>query len=378
MRGSFRRLRLGVVLLGAVLDRCDFGTGELITSSSWQKVRISGASVEPRQEKSSVNPFNLFRSGGGGIVAFYAMLCCVVFLLQWFPATGIVLMFLLAPFWIGALVHIMMAHLTLMAMARSIAPVWLGLPLAYYLGGAALHWQSVQAAQALAAQIENANAKQSLPVQQPFSYRSDRFETLALLEMYRVASAFSNGGKANGQQEYVKYYYAKDTQCELASRGYSYEKRSEPFRFRPDLFYYVHGNKTRQCLLQQSVTEKPDLTYEINSWLDRDLPATFLLRAYVIAWQARDLRTDTSVTVRVGSIVTLPWIQTIAAGCALDDGKPAWECFGSLINSSNEISVGVKKRTDHGNPFTPIRDPDTWQVTALARALGLSPRDPND
>ncbi len=78
-----------------------------------------------------MNPLHLLRSGGLGIAAFYAILCGALFLLQWFPATGIFLMFLGGPIWIGALGHIMIAHLTLSVVARSIASVWFAAPLAY-------------------------------------------------------------------------------------------------------------------------------------------------------------------------------------------------------------------------------------------------------
>lgn len=322
-----------------------------------------------------MNPIKLLGFGGAGIVLFYAILCGASFLLQAFPVTGVFLMMGGAPLWIGVLVHVMMAHLTIGALTRRIAAAWLAAPLAYYIGGYAMHWKSVEEARALAARIESANAEQSLAVDQPFTYRSTNFETLDLLEMYRVASAYSNAGRG---QEYTEYYYAKDEECALANRGYFHAKRFEPSAFRPDLFYYVaDAGKTRQCLLQKSVLE-PNPAYEIKSWLDRDLHATLLLRPYVIAWQARDLRNDASVIVRVGSISTLPPVQTVVAGCALNSGKPAWECSTSLIYNSGAISVGVKKRTDGGNQFIPTRDPDTWDVTALARALGLTAREPTD
>ena len=326
-----------------------------------------------------MNPRDLLSSGGIGIVYFYALLCGVVFLLQWFPFTGIFLMILGGPIWIGALVHVMMAHLTIGALSRRLEFAWLALPIAYYAGGGAMHLKSVQEAQALAAQIETANAEQSLPVAQPFSYFSENFETLNLLEMYRAASAFTKGNGANGKQEYIEYYYAKNEECDTASRGYySNERFTNPFAFRPHLFYYVNDpSKTRQCLLQKSVYEASPI-YEIKSWLDRDLRTTVLLRPYVIAWQARDTRTNANITVRVGSITTLPLAQTIVAGCGLNSSKPAWECGSSLLYSSQTISVGVKKRADGGNPFIPTRDPDTWEVTALGRALGLTPREPSD
>ena len=195
----------------------------------------------------------------------------------------------------------MMAHLTLSALARSIAWVCLAAPLAYYAGGAALHWRSVQEASALAAQLESANAKQSLLVDQPFTYRSANFETLKSSgNVSSFAAAFADAGRGRGGPEYVQYYHAKDAECALANRGYFFEKRFEPFAFRPDLFFYVHPKSTRQCLLQRTVAEKPDPTYEVRSWLDRDLPDTLLLRPYVIAWKASNLRTGATATVRVG------------------------------------------------------------------------------
>jgi hypothetical protein len=35
------------------------------------------------------------------------------------------------------------------------------------------------------------------------------------------------------------------------------------------------------------------------------------------------------------------------------------------MDSSDEVSVGVKKRVDSGTPFIPTLDPETWEAPLL-------------
>ena len=63
-------------------------------------------------------------SSGFGLIALYASACIAIYALQLSSATGLVLMFFFAPLWIGALIHLLMVHLTVAAAGRYIARVW--------------------------------------------------------------------------------------------------------------------------------------------------------------------------------------------------------------------------------------------------------------
>ena len=323
-----------------------------------------------------------FRSGFG-IVAFFSLLAAGAFLLQLFPGTGVFLMILGGGVIIGALVHIMMIFLVFAAVGGSIGRAWLLLPLAYYAGGFALHLESVKRAKEAAAAIEKANASQSFLAKKPFTYLTlGGTETLELLKRFKIDAAYSKQYVHSKEREieYAAYFYAKGDNCDKGSFGYYFDKRfSQPSQWDRDLFPSYEGkDKTRQSIQLQSF-ETADPRYSVQIEFERDKAATRLYRQFIYKWMARDITADQIVaSVEVGTMTPLPPIQFIVAGCALNSGAPSWDCGASLMYGSEEIVVGYKKRTDTGNPFTPVVDVDTSPAAALGHALGLEPRTPTD
>jgi hypothetical protein len=323
--------------------------------------------------------FKASMRSGVGIIAFYCAIAAVAFLLQWFPISGIFLMIFGGLLIIGALVHIMLLHLALAAITGLIGRAWLALPIAYYAGGYYLHLLSVQEVTTTAAAIETANKEQAFRADRPFTYLSTGVESLELLQRFKIDAAYSREASQDGR-EYGAYSYAKGADCDKGSAGFYYANRyTQPFLWRRDLFpSYTGADKTRQCILLQTVKEA-DPGYEIRDALDRDKPAPLLYRQFIVKWTALDARTNKVVaTVKVGSMTPLPMVQFIVAGCWLNDGAPSWDCGASFMWGSDMIAVGYKKRTDHGNPFTPVVDVETSQAAALGHALGLEPRSPTD
>lgn len=87
------------------------------------------------------------------ISAVYALIAAAIFVLQWFPQTGIFLMLFLGMFWIGVIVHVFMIHITVMSIAGALPRLILIVPGFFYAAGVAMglssdipasRWQSQQ------------------------------------------------------------------------------------------------------------------------------------------------------------------------------------------------------------------------------------------
>jgi hypothetical protein len=309
----------------------------------------------------------------------YIFLGAVIFALQLVPITGIFLMLLAAPLWIGLLVHVAMAHFAWLALRGTIASAWLALPVSFYAGGYALHLASVRAAEAEAAAINAHNAAIRLTVDRPFAYlRDGNADSFSLIERYRVDRSFIRqpGG------EITTTYYARGADCDNALQGYYYQRRHEPWALRRDIFFHFKGNKTRQCILSQNGASA-EWRYRIaaNYTYAKDQASSLFARRGT-AFEIFDERDKRSLgTIEVATFRTFPVVPWIVIGCGLNSAAAKWQCGWDLRKSGTSIAAGYKRRAPDDpqtNPFTPSLDADTWEITQLARALGLEPRQPTD
>jgi hypothetical protein len=281
-------------------------------------------------------------------------------------------MVLAGMMWVGILIHLAMLHLAVASLVKIISRAWLILPIAYYAAGYALHVVSVREVQNKIAAIERANAEVVIKAELPFTFleegSSGAFE---LLELYRTDRAFirQNSGAITTR------YYAEGEACARANKDYYAEKSTEPFLLRANL--PVRSATTRQCILMQDGLPA-EWRYRIKGeyLVEED---TRYYRHFGRKWTVFDEKTGAQlVSVEVGGFKTLPAVQTVIAGCALHSGAARWICGTGLMREMSFIPVGYKKRSDRGNVFIPINDPDTWEITPLARALSLEPRKTTD
>lgn len=314
----------------------------------------------------------LFTSGAG-IVLVYALLGGAIFLAQVFPQTGVMLMMLGGPLWIGILTHGLMAHLGLAAASGIVARAWLLVPVVYYGAGYALHLESVRRAQAQAEAIAAANAAARVTLEEPFTYLFRYAHEDTLFERYRVARAFIT----EGDRTYTQYDYARGDACDAANRNWDYNKRGEPYLRRPDLFPSYRGaDKIRQCVVARSVASGA-WRYRLESEVLR--VDDFMNPVSGTHWRIYDASSGALVTsVTAASIAALPPVQTPVAGCTLISSTPAWKCFATLWHSSGSVTAGYRKRVlaPRENPFSVPADPDMIAISALGRALSLPPRSP--
>jgi hypothetical protein len=316
------------------------------------------------------------------LLVAYVLLGGAIFVLQLFPIpyVSLILMGLAAPLWIGLLVHIAMAQFAWFANNRTISRAWLALPLGFYGGGLALHLASVIAAEAEASAINARNAAVRLTVEQPFRYLQDgnAETTFPLIEHFRVDRSFVREGKS----VITTYYYARGEACDAAPQGYG---SHGPRVLKKDIFYYYNGSKTRQCILFQNglpAEWRYRITANYTYAKDR---ASWLFARRGTAFEIYDERDNRLLgTIEVATFTPFPIVPWIVAGCGLNSGAAKWQCglsLTSLTNGGTFIAGGYKLRPPDDpqtNPFMPSLDADTWEITQLARALGLEQRQPTN
>ena len=309
----------------------------------------------------------------------YIFLGLVIFAVQLPSVPGIILMVLAAPLWIGLLVHVAMAHFGWLAIRGTISRAWLALPLGFYASGYGLHLASVDAAEAEAAAVNAHNAAVRLTVEQPFRYlRDGNADSFSLIEHYRVDRSFLRQGDGT----ITTTYYARGADCDNALQGYYYQRRQEPWAFRKDIFYYYPGNKTRQCILSRNdATAQWRYRISANYTYAND-QASSLFTRFGTAFEIFDEQDKRTLgTIEVATFKPFPIVPWIVAGCALNSGAAKWQCGWSLTKGEAYIAAGYRQRPANDpqkNPFIPSLDSETWEVTQLARALGLEPRQPTD
>jgi hypothetical protein len=315
-----------------------------------------------------------FRSGFG-IVLAYLFVGGAIYLLQLFPYTGIVVMFLGAFLWIGLLVHLAMAHLAIAALFGTIPRVWLAAPIVFYGGGFALHLLSVRLVDDEAAAIETANAASAIKAEPPLSFLAVS-DSLDLLRRYRIDRIVIREG-SRPADAFTAQSYARGEECDHAHNVYSQEHPREPRLLISDLFPSYKGEgKSRQCIVSRSGVFA-DWRYRIS--VEHEPNGSLLFERFVRKWTVVDDLTDmTLLSVKAGAFKTLRPIPMFYAGCGLNSGAARWDCGAGVMHTSLVVAAGYKPRISRGVRLSEASDPDTWEISALARALSLELRQPTD
>jgi hypothetical protein len=313
----------------------------------------------------------LLRSG------FFILLCYGVAAaaacgLQLVPVLGWVVLAAGGPLWVGGLVHLMMLHLAGVGIVGMISRAWVIFPLAYYGGGLALHFISLNRAHKEAEAIAQAAQQATIKVDQPFSFLNDAAGGFELLKHYRIDRAFlRQGGRITTQ------YFARGEECNdvIRIRQDAITNREPIPRDQPslmvDLFRGYHDqDKKRQCILSRN-----DLPA---SWRYR-IESSYLPEGNTInpRFGSRYSVIDetsgaTLLTVETGAIGTLPPIQTITAICSVYSGP--LKCRVGLLPSSTLVPIGHQLPLSGIPYFAELEDLNTWEIGILARALSLQLR----
>ncbi len=309
------------------------------------------------------------KHSGFVIVAIYACICGLIYLLQLFPVTGGFLMFMMAIIWIGLVINVGMIYLAGAALVRSIALPWILLPIGFYVGGLAAHYRAVAAVTAQTEAIQRSNAAAIITVGPPLSFFVKGM-FVDLLELYRIDRLAA----PRGNNPATIYYYARGEECDSAEK-YNYQKRDEPSVLRRDLFPdYKGADKTRQCILQKD-GPPGKVPYRIEAALFSS--ETYLIKGFGTKWTVYDVKTGAALThAQSAAFRVIEPIPVLLAGCGLIDNPPSWQCDAQMMKESTLASAGY--RPDSTTVGFRSRDPQTWAIGPLGRALSLAPRLPTD
>ncbi len=292
--------------------------------------------------------------------------------LQLVPYLGWVVLAAGGPLWVGCLVHLMMLHLAGSGILGMISRAWLVFPFAYYGGGFALHFVSLNRAHVEAEAIEQAAQQATIKVDQPFSFLNASNGGFELLKHYRIDRAFLRQGHGRITTQYL----ARGEACNdaISNRQDAMRNGEAPLLGQPSLMVNLFGgyhdsDKTRQCILSQNDLPA-SWRYRIES---QYLPeGDFINARFGSRYSVIDETTSaTLLTVETGVIGTLPPVQTITAICSLYSGP--LKCSVGLLRSSTLVPIG-HKLAPSGPYFVELEAPDTWEIGILARALSLQPR----
>lgn len=301
----------------------------------------------------------------------------VVFLLQVFPLTGIFLMFLAAPLWVGVLVTIGMVSLAIESLwHKGVSLLWFALPVAYVVGYALAYGYSSSEFSRLEGEVDTANGVPAIPFDPVrdslliSAQRRGEAENLAeqLVRSYGVGRVYSVEARPRGVNRRL-YGIAPANLCnKIASNKAAWKLGAGTFPLNNgDRAVQKHGAK-RPGL-------KPDS--HCGYWIEQSPgPDERPVRIEIASsdtktWQLGRLRWSTATLTRPdGSTRALksgsgsplaPW-PFLMAGCFLNSGAPSWDCdFGFMRTGTRGFGSSSKY------------DPTIAPV--LVAALGLSKTD---
>jgi hypothetical protein len=310
------------------------------------------------------------RHSGFFLLAIYGLICGSIYLLQWFPVTGMFLMFMLAIVWIGLVLNLAMLHFTVASLSGSIPRAWILLPIVFYVGGLAAHYRAVAAVTAQTEAIERSNAAAIITASPPLSFFVKGM-FIDLLELYRIDRLVL----PRGNNPPTIYYYARGEECDSANSQYNYQKRDQPFLLRRDLFLdYKGADKTRQCILQRD-GPPGEVHYRLEAVSSS--AETNLLKQFGTKWTVYDVATGAPLTsAQSAEFSVIEPIPVLLAGCGLIDNPPSWRCDAQMMKGSTYGGAGYTP--DNARGIERSRDPQTWEISPLGRALSLQPRQPTD
>lgn len=315
-------------------------------------------------------------SRGLGLLSAYALLAVGAILLQAIPVLGIVLIIVGGPLWVGVLIHIALIHLTVRALSQKASRLWLAVPILFYVGGVAVHLASVNAANAEVAAINARNASLRLNVEKPFRYlRTGQHESLSLMQLYKADRSFL----VQNKNAITTYTYETGSACETANQRWDYKRRDEPYAAINDLFKHYSGpNKTRQCILS-SEGLPASWRYRIHGQYTspKNRPSWLFKRSGHDYEIIDDVENRVLGKIEYARISTFPIIPFVTAGC-ISVGSSRWECTLGPQTFATTVMAGYPKLARAKFPYRPSTNPDDWEITPLAKALGLEPRRPTD
>lgn len=289
---------------------------------------------------------------------WFFVITAVLFLLQWFPYTGVFLMIVGAAFWSILLINLGMAGLIVEAVTGRVKVLWLLIP-ALYLGGYYWAYSSDRSMLAVAGQeTVRFNVGKSLafdPERQDLLIEesSDGLSVSAseFTKSFGLARAFDSHGRVFmvGTKESCEIVRDKPVFLSAGIQAHSIT--------RPGPRRWTRKSTGFCTIMMPGKPDKPTVRLREQATETRHgrLPVT--LRDFTV----RDEASGATAVVRIGRAGPLKRFPMPVMGCALNSGAPSWDCFAGFMRDTVQLLPDMP-RYGGGAPI-------------VARMLGLKPSD---
>lgn len=279
----------------------------------------------------------------------------VVFLLQWFPLTGIFLMFLLAMGWSIVLVNLGFIGIGLEVIVGRVNPAWLILPV-FYFGGYYVAYAADQATlAALRATYASQNEGQTIPFDQTkqdllFVPGKGDFHPgpADMVRRFGLKRAFAGT---------VVHFIGNKEALDLL-RGNEVLRSAGVY----SSGFFTEGGHSRRLVKDYGQIHAPGQpsrpVVEVHS--DEVSSVKLLLPVRTQEIRIEDA-TGRKIELRGGAASPLRPFPMPIIGCGLNSGAPSWDCGASFLRSRASISAPGKSFSDG--------------AALIATALGLRPND---
>ena len=237
----------------------------------------------------------------------------LVYVLQAIPFTGIFLMFLLAFYWPGFLLHVALVVTAIYAVTGYIRRAYILIPLLAYGGYYLAYANDVRLLENQQAALARTNSKQVLTFD-PARMALVGKHALRLVELYDVPVAYEPSSDVK------EGYYAWRIVPIAACRNTPRDTQNHIDAVYP--WVQTHSNL---CMLR--MPDAPTLPMVV---ITRDGPelyerprdaGTFVLQKTSVSFQGRVMGAITFAA--MDRLTALPWF---VAGCFLNDGAASWDC----------------------------------------------------
>ena len=301
-------------------------------------------------------PFSLPK--GWPVSLWFFVITAILFLLQWFPYTGVFLMIVGAAFWSILLINLGMAGLIFEAITGRVRILWLLIP-ALYLGGYYWAYSNDRDMLAVASQeTVRFNVGKSL------AFDPDRQDLLVqvsedglgmsaatLTQSFGLPRAFDSHGRVHmvGTSESCELVRDKPVFLSAGIQAHAITRQGPSRWTRKSTGFcsiFVPGKPDKPTV---RITEKATETRHGR------LPVT--LRDFI----ARDEASSATAVVRMGRAGPLKRFPMPVMGCALNSAAPSWGCFAGFMRDTVQLLPDMP-RYSSGAPI-------------VARMLGLKPSD---
>ena len=270
----------------------------------------------------------------------------IIFVLQWIPFTGVFLMLLLAPLWSVVTINAGFVSLAIEAATGHTSRLWLLAPLAWFVGYALAVQLSESDYQKLDAEIRVTNARHKIafdPARSTIAVKQNADDLgeapQRLVQDYRLSVAYSDDSSYEQKRRpnelprldpaYRAYRIAgADTCTRLGKDARLRDARAYGY-------FIQEGRRSRSSaagLCSYSLPEEPTLPVTRIEAKGERLK-TFLLEGKVVRITITGPdghRTE----LRSGQAAPLRWFPMPAMGCALNSGRPSWDCFAGFMKQS--------------------------------------------